>query len=119
MGRAYRHPSPVPNAIVRTRSDGEERLVVMETVERLGGEDEGGGAGPSTPTQLTPPPSLLIRIRLSAMAAASADFMVEDLKKEREGSKLNNQELTHFLDGGEWMTEKRRKICNFLASFNN
>lgn len=42
--------------------------------------------------------------------AASANFMVAELRKEREGSKLNIQELTHFVDGGEALTEKRRKM---------
>ena len=36
--------------------------------------------------------------------------MVAELRKERDGSKLNLLELTNFIDGGEAMTEKRRKM---------
>ena len=37
-------------------------------------------------------------------------FMVEELKRERERSKLNLEELTNLLDGGEMFTEKRRRM---------
>ena len=38
-------------------------------------------------------------------------WMSEELKRERETSSLNLEELTNFLDGNEAMTERRRKIC--------
>ena len=38
-------------------------------------------------------------------------WMSEELKRERETSSLNLEELTNFLDGNETMTERRRKIC--------
>ena len=37
-------------------------------------------------------------------------YMVEELRKERERSKLNLEELTNLLDGGEMFTEKRRRM---------
>ena len=42
---------------------------------------------------------------------ASTRFMVEELRREREQSSLNLEELTHFIDGGEFITEKKRHIC--------
>jgi acyl-CoA oxidase len=41
--------------------------------------------------------------------------MAEELKKERERSKLNLEELTNFLDGGKIHTEKRRKIIKIVV----
>ena len=46
--------------------------------------------------------------------AASANFMVADLRKERDGSRVSIPELTNLIDGGEGMTEKRRKISKCL-----
>ena len=37
--------------------------------------------------------------------------MVPELRREREASALNLAELTEFIDGGEVITEKRKKIC--------
>ena len=37
--------------------------------------------------------------------------MVPELRRERERSTLNLPELTQFIDGGEFTTEKRRKMC--------
>ena len=37
-------------------------------------------------------------------------YMVEELRKERERSKLNLEELTNLLDGGEMFTAKRRRM---------
>ena len=42
---------------------------------------------------------------------ASTRFMVEELRREREQSSLNVEELTHFIDGSEFITEKKRRIC--------
>ena len=42
---------------------------------------------------------------------ASTRFMVEELRREREKSSLNLEELTHFIDGSEFITEKKRHIC--------
>ena len=39
--------------------------------------------------------------------------MVPELRREREESALNLQELTEFIDGGELVTEKKKKICKF------
>ena len=45
------------------------------------------------------------------MAGTQMDFMVPELREERKGSKLDILELTHLIDGGAGLTEKRRKIC--------
>ena len=37
-------------------------------------------------------------------------YVVEELRKERERSKLNLEELTNLLDGGEMFTAKRRRM---------
>ncbi len=47
--------------------------------------------------------------------AESKAWMVDELRKERDRSSLDLPGLTSFLDGGEFVTEKRRKICNNLA----
>ncbi len=39
------------------------------------------------------------------------DFMVPELRAEREKSSLNLQELITLLDGGHDATERKRKIC--------
>ena len=38
-------------------------------------------------------------------------WMAEELRREREASSLDLEELTNFLDGNEIMTERRREIC--------
>ena len=43
--------------------------------------------------------------------ARSSSFMVPEFRREREASTLNLQELTEFVDGGEMMTEKRKRVC--------
>ncbi len=45
------------------------------------------------------------------MAAALDGFMVPELRREREASKLDIKELTTFIDGGEMVAEKRKKMC--------
>ena len=47
---------------------------------------------------------------------ASTRFMVEELRREREQSSLNVEELTHFIDGSEFITEKKRRICKCTRS---
>ena len=38
-------------------------------------------------------------------------WMVEELRRERQASRLDLEELTNFVDGNEALTEKRRAIC--------
>ena len=45
-------------------------------------------------------------------------YMVEELRKERERSKLNLEELTNLLDGGEMFTEKRRRMSKGCINSN-
>ena len=40
-------------------------------------------------------------------------WMVEELRREREASSLDIEELTNFLSGNEALTERRREICVF------
>ena len=42
--------------------------------------------------------------------ATSVRVIVDELRVERERSKLNLEELTNLLDGGIIFTEKRREI---------
>ena len=42
--------------------------------------------------------------------AASANFMVPELRREREESKLDLLELTFYLDGGEELTKTRKYV---------
>ena len=42
--------------------------------------------------------------------------MVEELRREREASSLDIEELTHFLSGNEDLTESRREICKSLPN---
>ena len=42
-------------------------------------------------------------------------YMVPELRREREASALNLQELTEFIDGGEMITEKRKKVCESFS----
>lgn len=39
-----------------------------------------------------------------------SDFVVPELRRERDASKLDLPELTLYLDGGEMMGQVRRKI---------
>ena len=41
--------------------------------------------------------------------------MAEELRREREASSLDLEELTNFLDGDENMTERRREICELIC----
>lgn len=41
-------------------------------------------------------------------------WMVEELRREREASSLDIEELTHFISGNEDLTENRRQICEPL-----
>ncbi len=49
------------------------------------------------------------------MAVASKDksFMAPELRREREASQLDVPELTTFNDGGEMISEKRKKMCKY------
>lgn len=49
-------------------------------------------------------------------AAEEGGFVVPELRREREASKLDLPELTTYVDGGEWVSEKRRAMCKCLAS---
>ena len=44
-------------------------------------------------------------------AAKKGEFVVPELRREREASKLDLPELTTYVDGGEWITEKRKAMC--------
>ena len=48
------------------------------------------------------------------MAEASG-FVVPELRREREATKLEISELTAFLDGGDFITEKRRRMCKLVT----
>ena len=37
--------------------------------------------------------------------------MVEELRKEREASSLDVEEITNFISGNEALTARRREIC--------
>ena len=41
-------------------------------------------------------------------------YMVPELHREREESALNLAELTKFIDGGEMITEKRKRVSKSL-----
>lgn len=41
-------------------------------------------------------------------------YMVPELRREREASSLNIPELTEFIDGGEMITEKRKRLSKSL-----
>ena len=43
-----------------------------------------------------------------------AEFMVKELRSERERSKLNIEQLTNLIDGGEHVTKRRREISEQL-----
>ena len=38
-------------------------------------------------------------------------WMVEELRKEREASQLDIEEITNFISGNEVLTARRREIC--------
>jgi hypothetical protein len=38
-------------------------------------------------------------------------WMVEELRKEREASQLDIEEITNFISGNEALTARRREIC--------
>ena len=44
------------------------------------------------------------------MAARENGFMAKELRIERERSKLNIEELTLLLDGGEMLSERKKKM---------
>ena len=46
----------------------------------------------------------------SARRENKSGFMVEELRVERERSKLDLEQLTNLMDGGETFTEKRRRM---------
>ena len=50
---------------------------------------------------------------MAAAAGREGGFMVPELRRERERSALNLPELTHFIDGGEFISEMRRKVCEW------
>ena len=52
------------------------------------------------------------------MAAASKEtgFMVPELRREREASKLDIPELTTFVDGGEMISDARRRMCECILA---
>ena len=43
--------------------------------------------------------------------AAARKFMVPELRREREKSSLDLKELSVFLDGGEFISETRKRMC--------
>lgn len=46
-----------------------------------------------------------------AAAAGKGTFMVPELRAEREASALDLRELSAFVDGGEFMTERKKRMC--------
>ena len=44
-------------------------------------------------------------------------YMVPELRREREASALNLAELTEFIDGGEMITEKIKRVSKSLFQF--
>lgn len=46
------------------------------------------------------------------MSSNSSSYVVPELRREREASALNLQELTEFIYGGEMIAETRKKISN-------
>ena len=43
-------------------------------------------------------------------------WMVEELRREREASQLDIEEITNFISGNEALTERRREICELCRS---
>ena len=60
------------------------------------------------------PPSIFLVPDTMAAAGREGGFMVPELRRERERSALNLPELTHFIDGGEFVSKKRRKLCECI-----
>ena len=48
---------------------------------------------------------------MAAKLAKTSGFMVPELRREREASSLDLPELTVFIDGGEYFSEKRKRMC--------
>lgn len=46
-----------------------------------------------------------------ASAGDARTSVAPELRRERERSALDVEELTNFMDGGEFITEKRRAMC--------
>ena len=46
----------------------------------------------------------------AAAAAKEKGFMVPELRREREASRLDLPELTRFMDGGDMFTEKKSRM---------
>ena len=44
-------------------------------------------------------------------SSKASGFMAPELHREREASSLDLPELTVFIDGGEYFTEKRKTMC--------
>ena len=44
-------------------------------------------------------------------------YVVEELRVERERSKLNIEKITYLVDGGKLFTEKRRRISTKNSPF--
>ena len=63
-------------------------------------------------------PTLQPHLLQRAMASAgdSQTSVAPELRRERERSALDVEELTNFLDGGEFITERRRAICEHAAT---
>ncbi len=51
-----------------------------------------------------------------AGAVKESEYMAKELRVERERSKLSINQLTQLLDGGEIVTERRRKMGELLKS---
>ena len=43
--------------------------------------------------------------------AADKTSVAPELRRERERSALDLEEITNLVDGGEFITERRRKMC--------
>ena len=52
------------------------------------------------------------------MATAKSANCVPELRVERERSRLDLEQLTNFLDGGEMFTERRRELGKPLNTVN-
>ena len=49
--------------------------------------------------------------KMAAAKSRKEGFMVPELRREREASKLDISELTTFVDGGEMITGQRKSMC--------
>ena len=52
----------------------------------------------------------LVMAGTRAGVVKESEYMAKELRVERERSKLNINQLTQLLDGGEIVTERRRKM---------